>query len=237
MNVSLSPQLRRFVKKRANEGPHKSESGVVCEALRGMIESDRIRLRIASGLSPWSSRTPDRASGASDSGSDIEALVFTVLMEAANDADKDLELIMAEVKAMTNAKQALRSILSKVGRDVAANAGQEDGRPRLNLKDGMGSTGAYKHFQMPFPDPQADCGVGYYAVDVVPGKGPLTGLAQLKCIQSILQGDLDGMSGLSEMTSLRLQMAMDRRSKLMIMLSNVMKKMSDTQESIVQNMK
>jgi hypothetical protein len=237
MNVSLSPRLRRFVKKRANESPHKSESGVVCDALRGMIERDSIRLRIASGLSPLSSYTRGEALGAGASGSDIEALVFTVLIEAANDADKDLEFIMAEVKAMTNAKQALRSIINKVGRDVAANAAQTVGRPRLNLKDGMGSTSAYKHFQMPFPDPQSECGVGYYAVDLVPGKGPLTGLAQLKCIQAFLQGELDGMNGMSEMTSLRLQMAVDRRSKLMITLSNVMKKMSDTQESIVENLK
>ncbi len=237
MNVSLSPQLRRFVEKMANEGPYKSESDVVGDALRGMMERDRMRHRIASGLGPWSSDRQGRALAGIGTGSDIESLVFTVLMAAAKDADRDLELIMAGMKALTAAKQALRTIINKVGRDVAVNAGQKDGSPRLNLRSGIGSPRAYRFFQMPFPDPQASGGVGYYASDLIPGEGPLESLAQLETIQGFLQGELDSMSELSEMTSMRLQMAMDRRSKLMTTLSNVLKKMSDTHDSIVQNMK
>jgi hypothetical protein len=90
---------------------------------------------------------------------------------------------------------------------------------------------------MPFPDPQAIGGVGYYACDLIPGEGQLESLAQLRAIQAFLQGELDSMSGLSEMTSMRLQMALDRRSRMMTTLSNVLKKMSDTQDSIEQNMK
>ncbi len=45
------------------------------------------------------------------------------------------------------------------------------------------------------------------------------------------------MNEMSEMTSLRLQMAMDRRSKLVSTLSNVMKKISETQDTLVQNLK
>ena len=40
-----------------------------------------------------------------------------------------------------------------------------------------------------------------------------------------------------EMESLRLQMAMDRMSKMMSTLSNLLKKMSDTANQITQNMK
>lgn len=47
----------------------------------------------------------------------------------------------------------------------------------------------------------------------------------------------DSMNEMSEMTSMRLQMAMDRRSKFVEALSNIMKKMSDTDSSIIQNMK
>jgi len=39
------------------------------------------------------------------------------------------------------------------------------------------------------------------------------------------------------MESLRLQMAMDRKSKMMATLSNLLKKMSDTSSSITQNIK
>jgi len=48
---------------------------------------------------------------------------------------------------------------------------------------------------------------------------------------------LDSTSELGEMESLRLQMAMDRMSKMVSTLSNLLKKISDTSESIVQNLK
>jgi hypothetical protein len=48
---------------------------------------------------------------------------------------------------------------------------------------------------------------------------------------------LDSLNELGETESLRLQMAMDRRSKFMTALSNLMKKMSDTDSAITQNLK
>jgi hypothetical protein len=50
-------------------------------------------------------------------------------------------------------------------------------------------------------------------------------------------GKLDSMNEMSEMTSLRLQMTMERRSKFIQTLSNIMLKISSTQDSIVQNLK
>jgi oligoendopeptidase F len=52
-----------------------------------------------------------------------------------------------------------------------------------------------------------------------------------------LADKLDAMNEMSEMTSLRLQMMMDRRSRFISTLSNIMKKISTTQETIVQNLK
>jgi hypothetical protein len=51
------------------------------------------------------------------------------------------------------------------------------------------------------------------------------------------KADLDSLSEMGEMESLRLQMAMDRMSKSMQMLSNVLKKISDTSETITSNLK
>ena len=53
----------------------------------------------------------------------------------------------------------------------------------------------------------------------------------------MLQGIPDSMSEMGEMESLRLQMAMDRMSKLMETLSNILKKMSETASEITQNLK
>ena len=48
---------------------------------------------------------------------------------------------------------------------------------------------------------------------------------------------LDTTSDLKELESLRLQMAMDRLSKLMSTLSNLLKKVSETGQGITQNIK
>jgi hypothetical protein len=52
-----------------------------------------------------------------------------------------------------------------------------------------------------------------------------------------IKNDLDSMSEMGEMESLRLQMAMDRMAKMMSTLSNLLKKISDTSQSITQNIK
>ena len=48
---------------------------------------------------------------------------------------------------------------------------------------------------------------------------------------------LDNMSEMGEMESLRLQMAMERLSKMMSTISNILKKISETQSQITQNLK
>lgn len=70
----------------------------------------------------------------------------------------------------------------------------------------------------------------------VPAAGQPT-KAELDSSIEQMKSDLDSMSEMGEMQSLRLQMAMDRLSKMMSTLSNVLKKISDTQGAIVQNIK
>lgn len=52
-----------------------------------------------------------------------------------------------------------------------------------------------------------------------------------------IDAPLDSQGELGETESLRLQMAMDRMSKTMSTLSNVEKKIDDTDSSLVQNLK
>lgn len=59
----------------------------------------------------------------------------------------------------------------------------------------------------------------------------------LKSVQADLKAKLDSMNEMGEMDSLRLQMAMDRLGKMMETLSNIMKKIDDTDSAIVNNMK
>ncbi len=159
-------------------------------------------------------------------GSDIEAVAFLVMMQATNDMDKDLQQIMAEVKSMTNAKQKLRDLTNQLNKDAAANAGKPDA-PCLTplcrslaseLKELATTTSSLRH-----------------PVRLQAPANPT--YANLRTLHGQLQQNLDSMNEMSEMTSLRLQMTMDRRSKFIETLSNIMKKLSTTSESIVQNMK
>lgn len=61
--------------------------------------------------------------------------------------------------------------------------------------------------------------------------------AQIQSSIDQVKTDLDSMSEMGEMESLRLQMAMDRMSKMMSTLSNILKKISETSQSITQNLK
>jgi hypothetical protein len=62
-------------------------------------------------------------------------------------------------------------------------------------------------------------------------------LSQLNAQKDILKNQLDSMSEMGEQQSLRLQMAMDRVSKFMETLSNIMKKFSETSSQIISNLK
>ena len=66
---------------------------------------------------------------------------------------------------------------------------------------------------------------------VAQAKAAINGLDSLKKLH------LDSMSEMGEMESLKLQMAMDRLSKMMSTLSNILKKISDTSSEITKNMK
>lgn len=62
-------------------------------------------------------------------------------------------------------------------------------------------------------------------------------VSELEAAADDVKAELDALSEMGEMESLRLQMAMDRLSKLMSTLSNILKKSSDTSAQITQNLK
>lgn len=61
--------------------------------------------------------------------------------------------------------------------------------------------------------------------------------ARILTVPEELKEKLDRMNEMSEMTSLRLRMTMDRRSMFISTLSNIMKKISRTEDTLVQNIK
>jgi hypothetical protein len=165
--------------------------------------------------------------GSSAKASDINALVAIVMMEETNDSEKDLQNIMSQVQAINNAKQQLRNLLSQVQAEAASNRTLDAKAPcqtalckSLPASLGEIST-ATANLQKPVRIS-------------IPAK--LT-FADVRALPGQLQSNLDGMNEMSEMTSMRLQMAMDRQSKFVEALSNIMKKIDETNSTIIQNIK
>ena len=65
----------------------------------------------------------------------------------------------------------------------------------------------------------------------------LAEVARILTVPDQLKVKLDSLNELSETTFLHLQMMMDRRSKFISALSNIMKKISTTEDTLVQNLK
>src|SRR5258706_8499599 len=135
MNITLTSQLQRFVEHKVKDGSYKTPAAVIQEALGLLAERDQVV-----------ERTPALQ------GSDTDALIQNVLMQAAREADEDLQEIMREIQAVNAAKRKLRELIQRVRHDLANN----EGRLRLEYDPlGLGREGAYHRAPKPRPDPQA----------------------------------------------------------------------------------
>lgn len=144
---------------------------------------------------------------------DIETLCFLVMMQAAKSAQEDLKAIMAGVKNINEQKKKMREALATMQK-------KSTGISRVQLDS----------FTLLF--------IKKPAITTTPASRtkPITKM-ELDNLAGIIKNDLDSMSEMGEMESLRLQMAMDRLSKMMSTLSNLLKKISKTSEEITQNLK
>lgn len=151
-----------------------------------------------------------RSLGRGNSG-DIEALAFLVLMEATKLAQEDLKSVMANVKRINDAKASMRQHTAKPAATGAVrNTGSYAVTPAPRTSSRMAQATV-----TPKPLPKAEFDRRF----------------------EVARNDLDAMSEMGEMESLRLQMAMDRMSTMMSTLSNILKKISDTASTITQNIR
>jgi hypothetical protein len=186
-------------------------------------------------------------------GMDVSEAAFIVMGMATKNMDDDLRTIMAEIHAMNAAKQKLRDQIKDLNEWISEEmSGAKEGTKPSDINSG-GVPG--KSRQAPRKPPAKALPsrsltldkvlspvirleyVKAPAVPPLPPKRSGISLDGLRSLRDELKGRLDGMNEMSEMTSLRLQMTMDRRSKFISTLSNIMKKTSTTQDILVQNIK
>jgi hypothetical protein len=159
-------------------------------------------------------------------GMDVSEAAFIVMMQATKDMDKDIQDMMEEVKAFNQAKQKMRNLATRVTQDVAKNASKQDTEVCAPP-----ACGGYQTVMMEVAP----------VLKRVRTRKPLAlrdpvNIGQLRSFADDLKGNLDGMNEMSEMTSLRLQMTMDRRSKFISTMSALMRKISSAQNSVIQKM-
>jgi len=154
-------------------------------------------------------------------GQDIQAIAFLVLMQASKSAQEDLKAIMAKVKSINEQKAKLRNAMNKINNSPTINNVQLDSFHLLSNR-----TIALQQGRNP------------ESIKLVRStRAKQVSKTDIDAMVVKLKGDLDSMSEMGEMESLRLQMLMDRKSKMMSTLSNLLKKIHDTQQSIIQNLK
>lgn len=162
--------------------------------------------------------------------SDVEALCFIVLMQATKDMDEDLKQIMDSVKEINKEKENLRKQHEDIER-LGSKFDKQLGRISFGCKVILGpfEYKPTKHKLGKLPD------IGQSSS--LPKNIGNMSFNDLRSQYDKNKVSLDSLGELSEELELRLQTLMDRRSKFIDALSNIMKKISDTASSIISNLK
>lgn len=153
---------------------------------------------------------------------DIDALCQIVMAQCAKDTEVDLRAMLNELQNSQKVKAELRALLGDIHKELELSrpASTPCASPNCRSFEGRLRTLAAK---LP---PKARLAIQ-----------PIGTLGDLSRAEASLKGSLDSLSEMGEMEALRLQMAMDRMSKLMSTLSNLMKKASETSAGIIANLK
>ncbi len=138
---------------------------------------------------------------------DIEALVMLIIMEASKDANQDLKDMLAEMKKNNDQKNQMRE------------SNQLMKQQQLKIKDSL----------------RKDYNTST-AIQTVKPKDSIskasTNISKIK-----LEDKKDSFADLNEEQQLRMQLYMERKNKAEAAISNLMKKIAETQNQIIQNLK
>ena len=170
------------------------------------------------------------------------ALILLVLLgHAASAAPSDLKTANSRVLTPTPSVKVRRQV-PQIPADVKARADRlwRAASPPARTWVGQNAPGVAKGAGEPEALAQAAAKARWPNLRAAGGYDALDFLLierAAEALQAEVKNKLDSMSEMGEMESLRLQMAMDRLNKMMSTLSNLLKRISDTAESIVQNLK
>ncbi|MBC7657897.1 MAG: hypothetical protein H7147_12110 [Frankiaceae bacterium] len=194
---------------------------LLAPSLRDWV-SGRARAILDSGEDPdpeaIASDANSRLAGQDFSTADIESLVQLVLADAGRQADAALRDMMEQMRAVNQRKSQQREAApaQREQRDAVSAQARAEFAGRQSVPS-CAEPPCQPRLVLVKPRPEL----------AIVGKP----------IEHQPQAEVDSPSDLGDMESMRLQMYLDRRSKLMETLSNLMKKQSDTASTITSNLK
>jgi len=159
---------------------------------------------------------------------DVEALMALVMMQCAKDQEQDMKNMMEEMKKRNEEKQKLRETQQAMEQNKNAMSKQ--------MLDSFKLLTTIKTYTVTKPQTTKVQTVPTATKASTPTVTKVSD-AEVKEVQNAFKTKQDSIDEMSKENSLQLQKQMDRRSKLEEAISNLMKKISDTQNSIIQNMK
>ena len=165
---------------------------------------------------------------------DIEALTFLVMMQTTKDAQEDLKSIMADIKKCNEKKNEIRNLQRNF--ELHKNNISRPGLDSINLvlqkqpEIQMVSKG--KVLQ-PVKPVQTRLIKEKQLISV----SPTVTKPEIDKVAEAIKAKEDSFTEMGEELSLRLQMFMDSKNKMMSTLSNLLKKMSETSSNIMGNLK
>lgn len=153
-----------------------------------------------------------------------DALTFLVMMGAVRSLDKKSVDDQKQTEAIGRVGTNIDAIMGTIDKDLSNNSGKDDSDPC--------ACSAYE----PILHGLAEALQQSKTWMTVTVREPAD-VGDLKALRGDLEHMKNTMGGLSEMQGLRLQASVERRSSFMQTISNLMKKASETDASILQNLK
>jgi hypothetical protein len=172
---------------------------------------------------------------------DIDVLIQLVMFELWRSEEEALEELLEEMHRMNQAKKKQREYIDQLKKQKASAQSkmreeykvvskqppvasvQKKPRPvRKSVK--MAST---RHLRIKYPK----------TPDITYKNTKDMNLVEMDKYMKEMDHKMDTLGGLSEELSLKLQLLMDRRSKIIQTLSNILKKISQTSDSLISNIK
>lgn len=168
----------------------------------------------------------------------VDILAFYVLGEALGNMGEDMRTIISESGKVRNAKKEYKEYLNKLKEKSQQFDKPEQPPPVPVTAEIKHPVSAAAAVRKPAAATTPHFGIEYPKAPVTTvkdiGKMSRDELAEeIKRIET----ELNDFSDLSNTYALRLQMIMNRRSKVISTVSNILKKISATQDTIIQNIK